>query len=89
MTASGAATSKRDARRGVQYLDRQHGSVHGAHRCRDRRADVCDSSARALASATGSIWRTTMVFSKINYSDELRERSGEMKAQRRPHGLGG
>jgi hypothetical protein len=51
MAASRTATPERDARRSVQHLDRQHDSAQGAHRCRGRRADVCDSSARALASA--------------------------------------
>jgi hypothetical protein len=50
MAASRTATPERDARRGVQHLDRQHDSTQGAHKCRGRRADVCDSSASALAS---------------------------------------
>ena len=43
MAASGATTPKRDARRGVQCLNRQHDSALGADRGRRRRADVCDS----------------------------------------------
>jgi len=49
MTAFGAATPKCDARRGVQCSTRQHDSALGADRGRRRRADVCDSSASALA----------------------------------------
>ena len=51
MAASGATTPERDARRGVQCLTRQHDSALGADRGRRRRADVCDSSASALAPA--------------------------------------
>jgi hypothetical protein len=51
MAASGTTTPERDARRGVQCLNRQYDSALGDDRGRRRRADVCDSSTSALAPA--------------------------------------